>query len=131
MASKKADGTLISADLQYFFASEDRDSIANNALADAMRIEISKGWCAGILRHLIVAKKNLHPNSFFAQTLRDDTIEADDIADILKTALDINDGNLDRLDPTVKTILEAKTYEGIISNEKAAELVWRVIRRFQ
>lgn len=115
---------VISADLQYFFASEDKNQFAGSNLTEAMKVEISKGWCAGVLRQLIVSKKGLHPNSFFAQTLKDSSIEANDIADLLKTALDVNGGNLDGLDPNIKNILETKTYEGVISKDKAAELVW-------
>lgn len=49
------------------------------------------------------------------------------MADILKTALDRNNGDLKEVDPVLRNILEEKKYQGAVTPKKAAELVWSCI----
>lgn len=115
-------GEFKSAILRYFFASVDRNEITELVLKEALELSIDKGWVASTVRHLLISGKNLHPNSYLASSLRETEFETEDAVKILKTALDMLGGDLSRLDPTIKAVLE-KPVSGLISKERAAELV--------
>lgn len=107
--------------LQYLFASSSKDEVTDINLKNAMDMSIG-GWSANMMESLIVAEKPLHPNSFLAQNYGKTPMELDDLASILKTALDLTNGDLSKLDPTIRSFLEKRVYEGSISKEKASEL---------
>ncbi len=117
----------ISVDLQCLFASEDMDTITDEDLRRAMDFQVNRGWVAFRVADLLREKKYVHPNSFFSHTLKNAKLEANDLVDILKTVIDMSDGDLFQIDLTIKTLLESKTYEGQIEKDKTSDLVMACI----
>lgn len=108
--------------LQYFFASKGQTEITDAVLMKAMEVTLNNDMVTGNLKRLIITGINIHPNSFFADTLRKVSLEADEVVAILKTALDVTGDNLDELDPIIRSLF-SKKYEGVISAENAGQLV--------
>lgn len=113
----------ISVDLQCLFASEDMDTITDEDLRQAMSFQVNRGWVSFRVADLLREKEYVHANSFFSRTFKNSELEANDLVDILKTAIDMSNGDLSQIDPTIKTLLENKTYEGQIEKDKTSELV--------
>lgn len=110
--------------LQYLFASQDKDTITDEHLKQLLEFKISTDWLTDSVWQLIKTKKPLHPNSYLAQAIKEADFRAEELAGIVKIALDTYEGDLQKLDPTLKQLLESKRYSGTITAKTAAPLVW-------
>ncbi|GEM_PF-3331465 len=124
----------ISSALQYFFASQDKDQVADTKLRRVLSLDPDKkrqltesSWTVNNIESLMRVGKTLHPNSFLASRLREGHLWVNDLAIILKTALDLNDGDLSKMDPALTEILENKEYGPMLSSDKVAGLVMSCI----
>lgn len=115
-------GEFRSAILQYLLASMDKEEITDPALKEALEASVDKGWIVSMIRHLLISGKNLHPNSYLAYSLREAEFESEEVVKTFKVFLDRNNGDLSKLDPTLKLILDRPS-SGPVSKDAAAGLV--------
>lgn len=107
--------------LQILFASEDRDAITDQRLCQILEQPFTSEQIGSLLISLIVARRTVHPNSFLVPNLKDVDLAADTALILIRSALDVTYGDLSKLDPIVREVLE-REYAGVISPKFSASV---------
>lgn len=108
--------------MQALLASEAQEASINSELNDLLKQKVESGSISHVSALLIKMGKTVHPDSFFAKSLETAEIEATDLVNIIKTAIDLTNGDLEKMDSTIKRILEGKEYTGEIEAGDASDL---------